>query len=180
MGEFDWKIVYSPDLPVLESVLRGSVAYLVVFALLRILLRRNVGELSITDLLMMVFVGNAATNALTGGYDSVASGLIVCATIIFWNFALEWLSCRFPLVEKWTQPASVVIVRDGEIQHRNMRREMISHEELMSQIRQHGLEDLSKVKVARVEADGRISIIRKTPDGHSGEEDVPHGRGPKF
>lgn len=139
--------------------MRGTVTFLVLFLRLRLTLRRNIGSLSITDLLMMVVTGNAVTNALSGSDNSVTGGLLVGMTVILWNYAMEWSAARFRAIERLTQPSPVPLVQDGEIQWRNMRREMISEQELMAKIRERGILEVENVKLAQVEPNGRISII---------------------
>lgn len=155
----DWQTLFVPTMSLSEAAVRGSVTFLALYAFLRLTLRRNIGSLSITDLLMMVITGNAVTNSLAGGDNSITGGLMVGAIVILWNFAMEWSSARFQAIERWTQPAPVPLVREGEIQWRSMRREMVSEQELMAKIRERGILDLSKVKLAQVEPDGRISVI---------------------
>jgi uncharacterized membrane protein YcaP (DUF421 family) len=73
---------------------------------------------------------------------------------------IDWLGYHVPLIGKWVHPPPLNLVRDGKLQRRNMRRELITEEELMGQMRQQGIEDIGQVKGAYMEGDGQISIIK--------------------
>ena len=146
-------------MPIGELILRGSLTYLVLFILLRFFLRRVTGTLSIGDLLIIVLVADAAQNAMSAGYTSLTDGLILVAIIIFWSYALDLLAYHFPVFQKLLHPQPVPLVRDGEMVARNMRRELITVDELMSHLREQGVKDLKEVKSASMEGDGRISVV---------------------
>lgn len=146
-------------MPILELILRGSVTYLVLLILLRFFLKRVTGTLSIGDLLIIVLIADAAQNGMSAGYTSLTDGLILVATIIFWSYALDWLAYHFPVFERLVHPSPVPLVRDGKMVARNMRRELITVDELMSHLREQGVQDLKEVKSASMEGDGRISVV---------------------
>ena len=147
-------------------VVRGTIVYLSLIALLRFVLKREAGSLGIADLLVVVLLGDAAQNAMAGECKSVADGLVLIGTIILWAYTLDWLSYRFPSWERILSPPALVLVKDGKMLRRNMRREFVSEDELMSQIRQQGLEDLTEVRKAYIEGDGRISVIKRNGESH--------------
>lgn len=157
----DWGQVFLPSAPIIEMVVRGSLVYLILFALLRFILKRETGTVGITDLLVVVLIADAAQNAMASDYTSITDGLVLVATIICWSYALEWLGYRFPQIQRLLRPPPLPLVRDGHMLRRNLRSELITPEELMSQLRQQGLDDLSQVKVAYMEGDGRISVIAR-------------------
>jgi len=133
--------------------------YLGLFAMLRLVLKRETGTLGTTDLLVLVLIADASQNALAGDYRSIADGLLLVATIIFWSYSLDWLGYHIPAVHKIVHPPPLTLVKDGKIQPRAMRRELITTDELMEVVRQNGLDDLNQVKTASMESDGTISII---------------------
>ena len=153
-----------PSVSVVELVLRGSLVYLVLFALLRLVLKRVAGTFSLGDLLMIVLLADAAQNAMSAGYTSLTDGIILVATIIFWSYALDWLGHRFPRFEKLLHPPPLPLVRDGRMLARNMRRELITVDELMSHLREQGVKDVSEVRSAFMEGDGRISVVKDDGD----------------
>lgn len=80
---------------------------------------------------------------------------------VFWNVVIDWATYRWPAVERLFAAKRLLLVRNGKRQRRNMRREWISDAELMSKVREEGLEDLSRVKFMYLESDGEISLIRQ-------------------
>lgn len=151
----------------LEIVLRGSVVYWFLFLLFRFVLRRDAGALGIADILLLVLIADASQNAMAGGYDTIAEGLLLVATIAGWSCAIDVASYRFDVVRRFAEPAPLVLVRRGRLQQRNMRRENISTPELLACLREQGIDKLADVKFARMEADGQVSVIRATRD-HDG------------
>lgn len=156
----DWESVFVPDAPV-ELVVRGSLMYLALFFLLRIVLKREAGAIGVTDLLVVVLLADAAQNGLAGSYTSVPDGLVLVGTIVSWSYALDVLGYRLPWFRRLIRPQPLPIVRDGRLLRRNMRRELITDDELLSQLRLQGCDDPAMVKAAFVESDGRISVVRQ-------------------
>jgi len=158
-GPVDWAAVLLPATPVAEIVVRGTLTYLALFFILRVVLKRETGQVGMTDLLVVVLLADAAQNALADNYRSVPDGVLLVATIVFWNHALNWLGYRFPRIERLVHPPPLLLVKEGRILHRNMRQEMLTESELMGFLRQQGVEDIQQVKEAHMEGDGRISVI---------------------
>lgn len=156
----DWKGLFAVSEQPLELIIRGSMIYLFLLILFRLFLKREPGTLSIPDLLVIVLVADASQNAMASGYTSVTEGLILIGTILFWSFLLDFLSFRFRTFERIIHPPPLLLVQDGKLLYRNMRKEFVSAEELMSQLREQGIDDLQEVKKAYMEGDGRISVIR--------------------
>lgn len=154
----DWERLFVPQTPLLELVLRGTVMYFALLAALRMLVRRHIGSLSLMDLLLMVLIADAAQNAMGDDYHSITEGLLLCGTLIGWNYLLDFLAYRYRTVEKLLEPSPLPIVKHGRLQRRNMRQEFLTEDELLSQLRQQGVEDYRTVELACIEPDGGISI----------------------
>ncbi|MBB6096621.1 uncharacterized membrane protein YcaP (DUF421 family) [Deinobacterium chartae] len=159
--DVDWAKVLLPSTPLLEIIVRGSVTYLALFVLLRMVLKRESTDLSVTDLLVVVLIADAAQNGMAGGAKSVTDSVVLVAVILFWSYLLDWLGYHFPRFQRWVRPPPLPLVRDGRMLLRNMRRELITEDELMSQLRQQGIESLEAVRLACMEGDGRISVITR-------------------
>ena len=119
--------------------------YLFILFVLR-LLRREAGSLSISDLLVVVLIADAAQNAMASEYKSIPEGLVLVTTIAFWDYFLEWLSYRVPTINRLIRPAPLLLIKDGRLQRHQMKQEMITEEELMGQLREQGLEAVDQVK----------------------------------
>lgn len=161
----NWHTVFIPAVPLLETVLRGTIMYLALFFLMRFFFRRQAGTVSLTDLLMLLLISEASQNAMSSEHRAVTDGLVLILTIAAWDYALDWLCFRFPRLRPFLRPPPLPLVRNGQLLRRNLQKEMITRDELMSQLREQGIENLSDVHLACLEGDGRISVIKKTDDG---------------
>jgi uncharacterized membrane protein YcaP (DUF421 family) len=144
-----------------EIIIRGSVMFWFLFIIFRFLLRRDIGSMQISDILFVVIVADAAQNALSADATNIADGILLVSTLVFWNLILDYLSFRFSFFRKFAVPSSIILVKDGILQSRNMRREFITKEELLAKIREEGLKEFSAVKEMRLESDGEISIVKE-------------------
>ena len=158
----DWESVFVTDVPIFELIVRGTVLYFVVFIILRSTLRRSAGELSMLDFIFVLLVANGAADAMTGGATSIPAGVITVATVVAWNYILNSIAYYVPFVERLLSPPPLLIVRDGKMVRKNMRKEFLTEQELMGQLREQGIEDLGGVKSAHLEGDGNISVIPKS------------------
>jgi uncharacterized membrane protein YcaP (DUF421 family) len=172
--EIDWRSVFFPSIGVAEIFLRGTIVYLFLFFLLR-LLRREAGAIGISDLLLVVLIADATQNAMSSDYKSITDGLILVSTIAFWDYFLDWLGYRFPRVRRLLHPPPLLLIKYGRMQRRNMKQEMITEDELMGKLREHGIEKIEEVKKAYLEGDGRMSVITDGSNENSkgDEEDGP-------
>jgi uncharacterized membrane protein YcaP (DUF421 family) len=162
MGTFfdvDWKALFGLSIPLLEILLRGSLIYLALVVMFRLLLKREAGSMGLTDLLVIVLVASAAESGISGGYHSITDGVILIGTVLAWDYLLDRLSFRFPAVRRLLNPPEVKLVDRGRVLYRSLRREFVTEEELLSEVRKKGLESFDQVKAAYMESDGRISVI---------------------
>lgn len=155
----DWQEMFVPSHSLAELILRGTLVYLALFSVLRLLPSRQVGTLGIADLLVVVLFAEAAQNAMASNYSSITEGATLVGTVIFWSYFLNWLGYKFPPFQRFLNPPPVLLVKNGRTIDRHMQRELLTEDELMSQLRQQGVESLNNVKRAYMEADGRISVI---------------------
>ncbi|WP_395141370.1 DUF421 domain-containing protein [Schlegelella aquatica] len=152
--------LFALQVPVGEIVLRGTLVYWFLFLIFRFIVRRDVGSVAIADVLLLVLIADASQNAMAGGYKTVSEGALLVATIVSWNYLLDWASFRFEWVRRLAEPPPLPLVWRGRILYRNLRKEFLPVEELKAHLRQKGIEDLSQVKVAYMESDGSLSVIR--------------------
>jgi uncharacterized membrane protein YcaP (DUF421 family) len=167
-----WQEVFVPSLPILEIFIRGTVVYLALFLLLRLVLKRQSGNMGVTDLLVIVLIADAAQNAMASDYKSVPDGLLLVSTIVFWSFALDWLSYHFPRFGRFIHPPALELIRDGKVNRINLRKELITMDELKEQLREQGIDDVKEVKRACMEGDGRISVVKLNEEQHEKPKSV--------
>jgi uncharacterized membrane protein YcaP (DUF421 family) len=157
----DWHTLFAFSISPLELIVRGSAVYWFLFLVFRVVIRREVGAIGVADLLLLVLVADAASNAMQGEYRSVSDGMVLVSTIIGWNIAIDWVAFRFPAARRVLEPGVLPLIRDGRLLHRNLRREFVTVEELEGKLRQHGIQDVAEVEAAYLESDGKISVLTR-------------------
>jgi uncharacterized membrane protein YcaP (DUF421 family) len=156
----DWEGMFAVQMPVAEIVLRASTMYWFLFLVFRFVLRRDVGAVGIADILLLVLVADGAQNAMAGGYKSITEGLILVSTILGWNGLLDWLTTKSRTIARFVVPRPLALVRNGRILRANLRQEMMTVDDLHSRLRLQGIEKVAEVKIARLEEDGQVSVIK--------------------
>lgn len=155
----DWEKAFVPQTALLEIFVRGTFTYIAIFALRRIVPRRQRGALSFPEVLLIVLVADAAQNAMAGDYVSITDGVLLVAVIVFWSSFLDWLGSHVPLVQSFVNPEPRFLIKDGEINWKNMKREAMTEAELRSELRLQGVLEISDVHAARIEGNGKLSVI---------------------
>ncbi len=154
----DFLALFRLTLSPLEIIVRGTAMYWFLFALFRFVIRRDVGSIAIADMLLLVLIADASQNAMAGGYESISDGCILVATIAGWNYLLDWASYHSPIVRRFVQGKPLLLVQNGRMLRINMRRELITVDELKAKLRESGADNLGKVRSAYMEVDGQISL----------------------
>jgi len=101
-----WRELVVPTHSVAEMMVRGTIMYIALFVLLRVILKRQSGALGVTDLLVVVLIADAAQNGMAKEYRSVTEGVVLVATIIGWDYALDWLGYRVPAFQRLVRSAA--------------------------------------------------------------------------
>jgi uncharacterized membrane protein YcaP (DUF421 family) len=167
----DWSEVFQPRMPLAEIFVRGSLTYLLLFVGIRVLFKRETGDIKISRLLVIVLVADAIQNGMAGGYTTLTDGLLLVAVIIGWSYTLDWLGMRFIGIQRFLHPDALLLIKDGRMIRENMREEMITRKELMEEIRLQGLEEVRQVRRMWIEGDGRFSVLPyESKDKNNNEE----------
>jgi uncharacterized membrane protein YcaP (DUF421 family) len=159
--DIDWEALFVPSLPLFEIFIRGTVTYLAVFSLLRLVLKRETGSLGISDLLVVLFMAEAAHTALSGEYTSITEGIILVGVILMWDYALDVAGYHIPIMRRFVHPPPTKLIENGKLLKRNLRKEYITMDELMGYLRTNGVDEIDHVKEAHLEGDGEISVVLK-------------------
>lgn len=154
----DWPSLLIPHNPIAEVIARGTMIYFLLFFVLRFFLNRQAGAVGIPDLLVVVLIVEATTDAL-GRNESVTEAAILICTVMFWSYGLQWLAYRFPALEFLVSSPKVKLIEDGKMLRKNMRRELVTEEELKSLLRSQGVDSPSRVKLACLESSGDVSVV---------------------
>jgi uncharacterized membrane protein YcaP (DUF421 family) len=158
----DWGQLFGFSVPVFETFIRGTAVYWFLFLIFRFVVRRDVGAVGIADILILVIVADAAQNAMSGEYTSVSDGILLVSTLIGWNLLLDWLSFHSEAFRRFAEPPPLKLVKNGHMLKRNMRKELITEDELWGKLREAGVKSLDQVKEAFIETDGQISVIKRS------------------
>jgi uncharacterized membrane protein YcaP (DUF421 family) len=167
MPDIDWMNMFAFTVSPLELFLRGSITYLFLFLLFRFVVHRDIGSMTVSDLLVLVIIADASQNAMSNDYKSLTDGGVVILTIIGWSALLNYLSFHYPIIRRFIVPRPVLIVKDGQKQRPNLKREKITDDDLDEMLREHQIEDILEVKRAYLEADGQITVLKQKKDGDS-------------
>jgi hypothetical protein len=89
-------------------------------------LKRQSSNMGVTDLLVVVLMADAAQNAMASDYKSVPDGLVLVSTIVFWSYALDWLSFRFPRFGRFIHLPALELICNGRVNRINLRKELIT------------------------------------------------------
>lgn len=151
--------LFTPTVALWEVVVRATMMYLLLLFTFRFTLKRQGGVIGVPDLLVVFLIVDSAQNAVTGGAQSVTESAVLIATILSWTYLINWSSWRFKRLRWLTAPPPMELIRDGRVNRRNMRSALLSCDELMTQLREQGVDEISKVAKCYMEGDGEISVI---------------------
>jgi uncharacterized membrane protein YcaP (DUF421 family) len=171
----DLEQLFRLDVSGLELVLRTTLIYIGLLTGFRIVARRRMGSLAVSDMLIVVLIADGVQNGMSGHYNSVTGAAIVAATLLCWDVLLDALAARSKLVERLLSPPPLRLIENGHMLRRNMRKEFITEEELASKLRAHGIQEMARVKLASLESDGELSVI--TRDGQPQQPPARQHRG---
>ena len=155
----EWADLFHISVPLLETFVRGTCVYIALFLMLRFVMKRQTGGIGVTDVLVIVMIADAAQNAMAGEYKSIIDGILLVAVILFWDFVINWLTFHVPWFAEALDPRPVQLIKHGRILRTNLRRELITPDELDAQLRLQGVDDHRNVKCAFMESDGKISVV---------------------
>ncbi|MBF6598668.1 MAG: DUF421 domain-containing protein [Fermentimonas sp.] len=154
----NWQSVFIPEYAILELVVRGIILYFFILFMLRVLTRRTTGELTAMDLVFVLLLAEAASHAM-GDFTTIGDGIVMLLVFMLCNYVVNQLTYHSKFFQKLFEHSPVQIIDSGKLNLKNMRRELLTKDELMSHLRENGIEDVNEVKKAFVEGDGNISFI---------------------
>ncbi|MEA2270036.1 MAG: hypothetical protein QOC64_2646 [Solirubrobacteraceae bacterium] len=143
----------------MDLVLRSVIMFFAIFVITRVVGRRELSTMEPFDLILLIVTGDLAQQAVTQSDYSLTGGLTVLTTMALMTVALSYTSWKVPKLRPILDGEPLVLVQDGEIIDRNLRRERITVDELLAEARQQQVGSLDQVRFAVLETNGRISII---------------------
>ena len=140
-------------------VLRAVVVYFALLLFLRLAGKRELGQMSPFDLVVLLIISNAVQNAMVGPDTSLNGGLIAAATLLVVNWVVDRLGIRSAWLRSRLIGNPSLLVNHGAFVQDHLRREGITEEEVWQALREHGVDSLANVKIAVLEVDGTISVV---------------------
>jgi uncharacterized membrane protein YcaP (DUF421 family) len=151
--------LFATSTPLWLVVVRTAVVYVAVVLGLRLTGKRQLGQPNTLDLVAVLLAANGVQNAMTGPDTSVTVGIVSTVTLFALNALWTRYGPRLGIVQQGTAETPTLLVTDGVVQQRALRREGLTREELDAALRAHGLASVGDVKRAVLEVDGSISVI---------------------
>jgi uncharacterized membrane protein YcaP (DUF421 family) len=143
-----------------EVVLRCVIVYGFLLIAFRLSGKREMGQMTPFDLVLILLISNSVQNAMVGEHTSVTAGILAAATLFAANLIAGRIRAKHPTVRKLLEGSPTVLIRDGKVVTDGLRRESIAVEELEAAVREHGLERIEDVDLAMLEIDGSISVLK--------------------
>ncbi|WP_422055908.1 DUF421 domain-containing protein [Sphingomonas sp.] len=145
----------------MDIVIRASVMFAILFGLLRLMGKRELGQMTPFELVMLVVLGDLIQQGVTHNDFSLTGATLAIATFAFWASVLGWVSYRWPRAERAIEGEPRVLIRDGALIEANMKRDRLTRRELESEMRLAGIASVRDVAWAILEPEGRISFIKR-------------------
>lgn len=150
-----------PEISVGEKILRSLICYFFLLVMFRLLGKREVGQMTPFDLIVLLVLSNVLQNAMIGPDNSVTGGLIGATAILMVNWVVSRITFDSPRLERAIEGVPTVLIHDGKIVETNLRRETISRADLLSNLRVQGIFDIREVRVAVLEPSGKLSVLKQ-------------------
>lgn len=163
-------------MPVLvEIIIRCLIVYLFILFAFRLFGKRQIGQMTPLDLVLLLLLSNAVQNAMTGPDTSIQGGLVAAATLLLLNFLLNTLLFKSKWARKLLEGSPTLLINNGKILAQNLKHEQLTQNEVLQALREHGVARVEDVRIAVLELDGSISVVRHDDlvEGHSSR---PHHR----
>ena len=138
---------------------RTVIVYAALLVGLRLAGKRELGQMTPFDLVVILLIANAVQNAMVGSDTSLTGGLIAAGVLVTANYGLAAARERLPWLRRAVEGTPTLLINDGKLVREHLRREGLDEDEVMMAIREHGVADVKDVRIAVLETDGSISIV---------------------
>jgi uncharacterized membrane protein YcaP (DUF421 family) len=144
-----------------DIVLRTAVVFVFLLVLMRVIGRRELSSLQPFDLILLIVLGDAVQQGLTQDDYSLTGALLVVGTFAALQVFVSWVGFRFPRTRPVLEGTPIIVLQDGQVIERNLKRERLSIDEIREAAREQGIAHLDQVQWAVLETTGKISFIKK-------------------
>ena len=145
--------------PPWQIVVRTVIVYAALLLGLRLMGKREMGQMTVFDLVVLLVISNAVQNAMVGQDTSVIGGLIAAACLLAVNRLVAALRLHNPRLRRAIEGVPTVLVLHGQLVQQGLRREGVDPSEIDTALREHGIDSVEGVRLAVLEPDGSISIV---------------------
>jgi len=145
-----------------DKILRTVVVYCFLVVGFRLAGKRELGQFTSFDLIVLITIANAVQNAIIGPENTLTGGLIGATTLLITNYVVVQLCYRFPAIDRLLEGREVVLFSDGRVDKRACARELITEQELMTVARRQGARGLEEIERIILERNGNVSVLLKT------------------
>ncbi len=152
------------EAPLLEILARGSAVYLLIVVAIRLLPKRQMGSIAPNDMIALIIVGSLAADAIMGDVKAPADILLLILVILSWDYLSNLAEYHFPRFRGVAQDSPTLLIYQGVLLRKNLRREKLTEQELAASLRMQGIDEIAQVQQAILEVDGQISVVTKQQD----------------
>lgn len=149
------------DIPPWELVVRSITIYVAMVLALRLFGKREIGQLTLFDLVLVLLLANAVQPAMTGPDSSLAGGVLIILALVLTNRALAAARRRLPFLRLVLESPPATIARDGAWLDEAVQQEGLDAADLETALREHGIASVDEVELAVLEPDGSISVVQR-------------------
>jgi uncharacterized membrane protein YcaP (DUF421 family) len=153
--------MFDMAMDVFEHIVRAVVVYVFLFALLKFVGKKHVGQLAPFDLLVLLILSETVQNSLIGDDTSLVGGLISAATLVGLSYGMTVLTNYSKRAGRLLEGTPKILVRHGSHRADEMERQHISLAELTEALRHQGCTNITQVRAAILENDGKITVIKR-------------------
>jgi uncharacterized membrane protein YcaP (DUF421 family) len=153
--------LFVPTVSPLEVIVRATLVYLALLVLFRVFARTQMSRHAGFDVAVMFLVGTALRKTLVADDETITTGVLSLATLFSLDFLVSFLTWKKSAFSFLVEGRPIQIVKDGEPIQRALRRTRINVHELREHLRAEGTDDLSKVRAAFVERDGKLTFLMR-------------------
>lgn len=153
-----------------EVALRTAIVYVFLVVAIRVTGKREVGQMSVLELVVILIISDAVQNSMVGENTSVWSGLVAVTVLLTLDIVLHALTGRSRRARRAIEGEPRLLVRDGRVLEHAMRQEGIDIDDIRTAVRAHGIDNLRDVRLAVLETDGSISVIPRSSDTGGGSD----------
>ncbi|HYB72395.1 MAG TPA: YetF domain-containing protein [Candidatus Sulfotelmatobacter sp.] len=160
--------IFVPEVSVAEKLVRSLAVYVFLLVAFRFTGKRQVGQLTPFDLVVLLIISNVVQNAVIGPDNSLGGGLLGAIVILLLNWAVVEIAFRYKRARRLLEATPTLLIHNGHVLHENLRRERVTLDDLLAALRKNGVVEPSQARYAVLEETGTISVIPRAAGSDPG------------